>query len=77
MNKTIERRLRIEAQKQYPFDVIEELYGHTRHIGRYDENEAFKKGAKFMFDLLLDQSCEWWGQFQYNTENYKKDMKGE
>lgn len=40
-------QIKQEAEKRYPFEVEELLYGHTRHTGRYDEYEAFVSGAKF------------------------------
>lgn len=77
MNKQIQRRIKIEAEKKFPFDVKEELYGHTRHVGRYDEHEAFLKGAGAMFKILLDKSCEWWENQGKWTESYRKAMEAE
>ena len=77
MNKQIERRLHKEAEKRYPFDVKDGLYGKPERVGMYNENEIFRKGAEFMFNLLLDRSCKYWGQFQYSTEGYRKAMEEE
>lgn len=75
MNKQIERRLRIEAEKRYPYELKDGLYGKPERVGMYNENEIFRKGAEFMFKLLLDKSCEYWGHFQYSTEGYRKAME--
>ena len=40
-------QIKKEAEKRYPYEVEELIYGHTRRTGKYDEYEAFVKGAQF------------------------------
>ena len=40
-------QIKQEAEKRYPYEVEELIYGHTRRTGKYDEYEAFVKGAQF------------------------------
>ena len=40
-------QIKQEAEKRYPYEVEDLIYGHTRRTGRYEEYEAFVKGAQF------------------------------
>lgn len=65
-------QIKQEAEKRYPFGVEELIYGHTRHYGRFDEYEAFIKGAEFVLsgnpksiELVCDERLR-----QINQEGY-------
>lgn len=51
MNKQIERRLYEEAEKRYPFDVKDGLYGKPKRVGMYNENEIFTNNENLTFPL--------------------------
>ena len=40
-------QIKQEAEKRYPYEVEELIYGHTCRTGKYEEYEAFVKGAQF------------------------------
>ena len=65
-------KIKKEAETRYPWDVEELIYGHTRHTGKYDEYEAFLKGAEFVLsgypksiELVCDERLR-----QINQEGY-------
>lgn len=43
-------QIKQEAEKRYPYEVEELIFGHTRRTGKYDEYDAFVKGALFVLE---------------------------